>query len=377
MNVLLRAFALCLLLLAMTAQAADAPAAQPADPIRRELIDQLERDGYLNPAQAQEARQKYLGPGAQQVLGSSEPSFVQRFVTLANFFKLLAVILLLIWARGMLLRFAAGLWYLVALLPKEVYQASFLLLGLCLTIRPDWIWPSQAFYLALFGAFTNLMVLGWVIESHTALREALLRWFGTGLLATALASTLALLYFGALALAYQSQVFGFFAVVSLSSMLSFGMSYSPGVLTLHVRDKALASVVFGHLLVLLAYSAAQLSGHWPSPARVFETGLQYYATIALGTGFLIGASPFRFTPHRGAYLALFLLVLVAALAAYHLADFKVIGSILSVFGVLLALEWLGHLCWRSGFLRGSFIMGITLFAASLAAERFAGFLVWS
>ncbi|MBH9575430.1 hypothetical protein [Inhella proteolytica] len=372
MNILLRVLALCLLLIGAAAHATEAAPEQA----RQELIDQLERDGYLSPTQAQEVRQKYLGPQASQARSSNEPGLVQRFVTLANFFKLLAVILLLIWARGMLRRFAAGLWYVVALLPKEVYQASFLLLGLVLTIRPDSIWPSQAFYLALFGAFGNLMVLGWIIESHAALREALQRWFGTGLLATALSSTLALLYFGALALAYESQVFGFFAAVSLSSMLCFGMSYSPGLLTLHVRDKALAAVVLGHLLVLLAYSAARLSGHWPPVARVFDTGLQYYCTIAMGTGFLIGASPFRFMPRRLSYLALFLLVLGAALAAYHLADFKVIGSILSVFGVLLALEWLGHLCWRSGFLRGSFIMGITLFAASLAAERFAGFLVW-
>jgi hypothetical protein len=377
MSPLLRILTICgFLCLNLLGFSADAIAPTP-DQTRLELIQQLERDGLLSPAQAQQARQKYLGPEAIKAAAaaSAEPDLVERFVTLANIFKILGVVLLLVWAKGVLIGLAAGLWYLVAKVPKEVYQTVFLATSLSLTLVPEWIWPRQAFYLALFGAFANLMLVGWIIESHASFRERLERWVGTGFLATSLVSLFCLVYFSALALAYRSQVFGFFAAVSLSSMLSFGLSYSPRLLTLYFHERAMAAVVLGHLIVLATYCAARLLSRLPPEAALFEVGLQYYCTIAMGTGFLIAASPFSRKPEKLGYLVLFVAVLVVALAGYFLADLKVIGSIVSVFGVLLALEWLGHLSYRSGFLRGSFIMGVTLFAASLIAERFAGFLV--
>lgn len=187
------------------------------------------------------------------------------------------------------------------------------------------------------------------------------------------ASFWGMVYFGALTLAYQSQIFGFFAAICLSGILSFGMYYRPGVLTLFFNDKATGAVIWGHLVVLAAYSITKVMGLLPAQAGLFAIGLEYYCTIALGVGFLVGASPF--TRRSGGFLITFLVVFVAAMIGYYLYDLKVVGSIICVFAVLLFLEWIGYLSYKTGFLVGTFVCGIVLFVASLLMESFASFLV--
>lgn len=380
MRYLFAVLALCLGLFAMPSLAADAP--QTAGQVKLELLKQLEKDGYLSQKLALEAKLKYVDPKevsvplakpGDAVEASTQPSFFERYVTLANFFKLVAVVLLLVWASGFIAKCAKGLLFLIIAVPKEVYQTVLLSVTLTMTLRPELIWASQAFYLALFGAFANILLVGWVLESHPKLGEALAKIFKLGIPLASVASFWGMLYFGALAVAYQSQIFGFFAAVCLSGMLSFGMYYAPGVLTLFFNEKATGAVIWGHLLVLTAYCVAKVAGVLPAQAGLFAVGLQYYCTIALGVGFLVGAAPLA--KGRAGYLALFLAVFLAAMCGYHLYDLKVIGSIVCVFAVLLFLEWVGYLSYRAGFLAGTFVMGVLLYGASLVMENFASFLV--
>jgi hypothetical protein len=380
MKYLLSVLALWLGLFFTPAFAAETP--QTAGAVKLELIKQLESDGYLSQKLAQEAKTKYVNPAelavplAAKAVAENEPSFLERYFTLANFFKLVAILLLLVATSGFIAKLAAGLMFIIVQVPKEVYQTVFLGVSLTLTFFPELVWASQAFYLALFGAFANVMLFAWVIESHPKLQRALAQLFKLGLPPMSVASFWGMLYFGSLALMYQSQVFGFFAVVCLSGISSFGMYYRPGVLTLHFNEKATSAVVWGHLLVLAAYCAMKITGHLPVQADLFAIGLQYYCTIALGVGFLVGASPFgRFTGETGGFLLLFVVTLVLAIVGYHMYDLKVIGSILCVFGVLLALEWIGYLSYKSGFLMGTFVMGLVLYGGSLVMENFANFLV--
>jgi hypothetical protein len=380
MKYLFGVLALCLGLFFSPAFAADAP--QTAGQVKLELLKQLEKDGYLSQKLADEAKLKYVDPKEVSVplakpgnadAAKAEPSFYERYVTLANFFKLVAVVLLLVWASGFIAMFAKGLIFVIIAVPKEVYQTVFLALTLTMTLRPELLWASQAYYLVLFGAFANVMLAFWVIESHPKLEAALKQLFKLGIPPMSVASFWGMLYFGALAIAYQSQVFGFFAAVCLSGILSFGMYYSPGILTLFFNEKATGAVIWGHLVVLAGYSIAKVMGVLPAQVGLFAIGLQYYCTIALGVGFLVGASPFSKNP--GGFLAMFIAVFVAAMAGYYIYDLKVIGSIICVFAVLLFLEWVGYLSYKTGFLVGTFVMGIVLFVASLLMENFASFLV--
>ena len=59
-----------------------------------------------------------------------------------------------------------------------------------------------------------------------------------------------MIYFGVLAIVYQSSVFGFFSAVGLSGIFSFSLIYFPGLLVFYFKENKLASVVFGHIIVL-------------------------------------------------------------------------------------------------------------------------------
>jgi len=351
--------------------------------VKRELLDQLERDRYLTPQAAEAARAHYLGtddatPAAAidpVSAAAAQPSVWARYLSWTNFIKVAGVICLLVAFAGAIRRFGERLRYWIAQVPKEVYQSVLLALTLVCSLLPQALWAAQAYYLALFGVFANLLLLGWIVESHRAIWRFVAHLCRFGPPPASLVGALGVLYFGAFALLYQSQIFGFFAVVCLSSVLSFGVYYRPGVLTLYFHDKATAAVVLGHLIVLAVYAGLKIAALLPAAAGLFALGLEYYCTIALGVGFLVGASPYYKRRSVAAYLALFAGVLFAAVAGYFLFDLKVIGSIVCCFAALLALEWISYLSYRINFIVGTFAMGVALFSGALLLERYASFIV--
>jgi len=357
---------------------------QTVGEVKLELINNLQTDGFLSERLAQDAREKYVNPDDLRAKTTSlsasaeqaEPSFLDRYVSWSNAIKVAGVVLLLVAFSGWISQLASKVLFLIVAVPKELYQVVFLGATWTGLLAPSLLWPSQAFYLALFSAFANLSVLAWVVKSHPKLKVALEKLFSFGLPAMSVLSFFAMLYFGALALHYQSEIFGFFAAVALSGVFTFGMYYRPGVLILDFDEKATPAVVLGHLAVLAGYSVLAVQNLLPQQAQLFSVGLQYYCTIAMGVGFLVAASPFQGRKaHPAGFLVLFLVVLQAALFGYFMFDLKVIGSIVCVFAVLLTLEWVAHLSYRAGFLAGTFVMGVSLYLASLAMESFGNFIV--
>lgn len=352
-------------LMALLVNPAFADEAKTAGQVKLELLKQLEHDGYLSNKLANEAKEKYVDPqelsvplaAAASGAAKAQESFWDKYVSWTNFFKVVGGIMLLVAFGGTIARFAAWAAFLIIQVPKEVYQAVFLTASLTLTLAPGIVWASQAFYMALFGAFANVVLLAWVLETHDRLKAFLVNLFKLGIPPACVASFWGMLYFGALALAYQSQIFGFFAAVCLSGILSFAILYRPGVLMLFFHEKGTGAVVFGHLVVLATCAAMKVTGHLPAQTELFAVGLEHYCTIAMGVGFLVGASPFTRSQTAAGY------------------DLKVIGSILCCIGVLLALEWIGHLSYRAGFLFGTFLMGVVLYGGALLLERYAHLIV--
>ena len=309
---------------------------------------------------------------------AAESSLWARYLSWSSFFKIVGVILLLVAFASSIALFATSVMKLIVKVPKELYQTVFLGLSLTGTLWPEQVWASQAFYLALFCAFANVILSSWVAATHPQLEAWVVRLINgikLGIPFSSAVSFLGMLYFGALALAYQSEIFGFFAIVCLSGVLSFGLYYRPGVLTLHFREKALNAVVFGHLLVLLSYAGLKVSGHLPAQAAFFVAGLAYYCTIAMGVGFLVGASPGGRKSTAGFYLLLFSLVLFGAMFGYFFWDLKVIGSILCCIAVLLALEWIAYLSYQVNFVFCSLVLGVALYGGSLLLEAYGPYIV--
>ena len=346
--------------------------------VKLDLLKQLETDGFLSAKLAQEAKDKYVDPTQLTSPVTSETtsdSLWARYVSWVNFFKVAGVILLLIAFGGTLRNLVRGVWHLLVQVPPAVYQGTLLTVTITGTLRPELLWASQSFYVAMFCAFANLGLLCWVLATYEKLAKALAALFNLGIPVGSVLSFWGMLYFGALALGYNSQIFGFFAAVCLSGILSFGVYYMPGVLTLYFKEKALNAVVFGHLGILAGYAGLKITGTLPTQADVFVTGLEYYCTIGFAVGLLVGASPFFNRRESGLYGLVFVLSLLAAITGYFFYDLKVIGSILCSFFILLVLEWLTYWGFRGGVVIGSGILGGTLYSMSLLLERFGHLLV--
>ncbi len=366
----------------------------PPEQVKLELIQQMQADGLLSPAQAAEAKAKYVDPRAlgpavavsgasgvvptahapQALSGDAPNPWLSGQLSWTALLKLVAVAVLLVALAHVLGQ--RGLAFVRAV-PPGVYQAVLLAASLLLTFKPQWLWWSEWVYLAHFGAVATLLVLGWIVDAYPALRQWLGRLNLLGLNAATWKCIAAMLYFGALALLHHSQLFGVLAVVSLSAVLNFALAYGGGVLALTVRERGIATAVWGHLALLLLYVRLKVSGHLAPQAIWFAAGVEHYATVALGVGLFLATAPFIASPpaRRLAYLAVFAGVVVVASLGYHLFGLKVIGSIVGLFALLVALEWLGYLAYRAGFLLGTVIAGALLYGLALLVERFGGLVV--
>ncbi len=373
----LAALMMALFFMAAVASAQPTPQDQATATARLELLQKMQQDGFLTEKMAQEARLRYVDHGAVKAPVAKDPppaspSLWERYVSWVNFFKVTAVLLLLVAFSGAIARLGHRLKALILRVPTPVYQATLLSASVCGTFWRGDVLMAEAYYLRLFCVFSNLILLGWIVSSLPSLPrlkaflESLLK---KGFPLDVLACAASLLYFGSLALYNGSSLLGFIAVMCLSGVFSFGVCYAPGMLILFFERDRMAAVILGHLLVVGTYAGLKISGGLPPQSAVFAAGLEYYATVALGVGFLVAASPFR---QKGTsmfvYLGLFLLTLIAAITGYFFFDLKVIGTMMCFFGLLLALEWIGFLSHKAGFLPFAAIMGAVLYGIAMLLE---------
>lgn len=374
------------LMLVFALLASTAFAAEPAKTetqVKLELLKSLEKDGYLSNKLATEAKLKYIDASkvSAPVTTSSAKAeeegvmtMLSRYLSIAVIVKVVGVGLLLLAFGGTIRNIIAGVWHLLVKVPVEVYQVPMLAGSVYATVMAASIWPSQAFYVALLASIANLILLGWVLATHVKLVHFLAKLFNLGIPVSSVISFWLMLYFGVLAIHYQSQLFGFFAAVALSGVFTFGLYYSWGTLYLHFQKSALPAVVFGHLLVLIGYAILHAMNQLPEQAQYFAGGIEYYCSVALGVGLLVGASPWN-RDNAGLYVVIFLATIVAALVGYTMFDLTVIGSFIMCFALLFVLEWLMYLGYKSGVVVGSAIVGASLYGASLLMEQYSHLIV--
>lgn len=357
--------------------------------IKIEVISNLQKDGYLSDKMAKEVAQKYISVQDKQTNITTNSSIISdtkvqvtsstvnwtQYLSWVNAIKVVGVILLLLAFSGFIKMIVKNMWYLIAKVPVILYQTVFLTCTVFGTIFPEKVWASQYFYIALFCSFANIIVLGWIVTTYPKIQLVLAKLFNFGVPFQTVMSFWAMVYFGVLAISYQSSIFGFFAAVALSGILSFTMMYSPGVLFLHFRESALASLVFGHILVLAGYIAIYHSGFGMSYVQYFNAGIQYYCTIALGVGLLVGASPFYKTEKAFAYAFLFLIVFAFSFALYFFLGLPTIATILMIFFTLMFIEWFGYVGFKAGWVVGCATVGAMLYSTSLFLESYGAIIM--
>lgn len=376
------------------AQTSSTPSQAPTvGDIKSQVLSDLQKDGYLSEKMTKEVTQKYITPqdaktqiyfSVKDASTASDPVAVQKveaasswtqYLSLVNFIKVLAVILLLFAFSGVIKKIVLGLWIFIVIVPVIVYQSLFMLVSLYGTIFPEQIWASQAFYIALLCSFTNLMILGWIFATHPKLEQFIEKLFNLGIPVATVASFWAMIYFGTLAIVYQSSIFGFFAAVALSGIFSFTLIYTPGTLFLYFKENMMGAVIFGHMVVLALYVAIERSGVAMPYIGYFNAGIQYYCTIALGTGLLVAASPFYKTSQAAGYALLFVLVFFASIALYFFLGMTTMATIIMIFFALFFLEWVGYIGFKTNWIVGCGFVGGILYGTAVYMEKYAPMII--
>jgi hypothetical protein len=363
--------------------------------IKLGLISQMQKDGYIGSKTANEVVQKYVTQedikqypqdvSHQTLPNATKDSFTlsntwAQYFTLFNIIKVIGVAFLLFAFRGFITKMIVKYIKIIKKVPVEIYQTVLGIASVVGTIHPQWYWASQAFYVALFCSIANLVLLGWIAESHEKIAKAIIKFFNFGIPAETVASLLGVLYFGTLSIIHHSQIFGFMTAICISATFSFTMFYNVGVLFLYFKENALLAMIAGHLVVLGGYIALMHNDVVASYLVNFNAGIQYYCTIALGVALLVGASPFEFsrknTGETGFYVLLFIVLAVLAVVGYSFMDVQVMASIILCFFVLFLIEWVGYLGYQGGVIFGSFILGGSLYALALVLEHYSSLLVF-
>lgn len=355
---------------------------------KNQLLQQLQADGSLTQASAEKARATYIleedkarvitevkinAAVADATPAESENSWTQ-YLSLINFIKVLAVILLLVAFSGIIRNLIHRFWILITKVPVWIYQSGFLAATLYASIFPATIWASQFFYIALFGIFANLLIVVWILAWWDALRAKLEQLLDIGIPLISIVSFLLTIYFGAFAIMYQSSFLGFFAAVAVSGVFTFSLFYMPGVLFLQFKENALPAMVFGHLLVLAIYLTLLLLGVAGDNLVYFNAGIQYYCTLAMGIGLLVGSSPF-YKEASLFYFLTFIVVCAAATFLYFFANLTGMAIILYILFVLVFLEWIAYLGFKTGVITGLILIGGLLFAIALLLEKYASLII--
>lgn len=367
--------------------------------VKIHLISQMKQDGYLSEKMASEVANKYVlkedgltrissiseAEKSNSTISNTNTANANTHTSIAwsdyfswiNFLKVGGVILFLIAFSGIIRNIIEGVWHLIIKVPTIIYQIVLLAMTLFGTMYPEKIWVSQAFYVALFCSFANIVLLGWIVATYKFIEEWFEKIFKLGIPVPSILSFWGMIYFGVLAFMYHSTVFGFFAAICLSGVFSFGLYYMPGVLTLYFKENMLSAVVFGHILVLGLYGFMHAHGLYVEQMQYFNAGIQYYCTVALAVALLCGSSPFVKDKAVGLYVLMFIGIFFLASAGYFFWDMKVAASIIFCFFALFVIEWVGYLGYQGGLIVGSGLLGAVLYGGSLLLEKYSSMIILS
>lgn len=328
-------------------------------------LDNLVKDDLITEKSANEAKKKYvfdndsLQERMQEYFESNKTQTKQDTeVSLDEFnyfiavLKFIGAIFGLFLIRGLLKSLAEILMDVILSVPVHVYQIVILSLSIVLTFAPELIWESEAFYLAIVGSITNLLVLGWVAVTHPSLLKRLAKLFSLGISPFTIAGIYLGLYFGALALMYQSSFFGLLSVAAFVSATGFVIYQFAGGLALGVNDeKLLPIVIMTNGLAIGLYSFLSINGTTITGLEYFSVGIEYACSLALSICLLIGASPW-FSDEKSFVqnVALMILCTVLGFIGSTFYGLTVIGAFMNTVFVIWLLEWLGYLAFKKGFL---------------------------
>lgn len=345
--------------------------------VKENLISQMEKDGVISNKVAKESLGNYVKKedyenkiNSVNFQNENKSSWTD-FFSWINFIKIVAIILLLIAFSGFIKLIINKFWGFISSIPPIIYQALFLTISLIGTIAPQLISSTQSFYILLFCSIANILNLVWIANSYEHIIAPIIKKFALLKLPfETIVSAVLMVYFGFFAIEHQSKLFGFLSVVSLSSMLSFTIKYYPGVMILDFKEKMINSVIFGHLIVILAFAYMLNNSIMLEEIKYFNAGVQFYCTIALGVALIVASSPFYKIEQSLGYIVLFTLIAGLASIGYFFAQMQTSAIIVWIFFALMFIEWGGYIFSKLGGIAFLALSGISLYTLTMFLEKY-------
>lgn len=353
--------------------------------IKTNLIQEMTKDGFVPNEKSNEAIEKYVTKDdkltkvitPEDLKSAEKEGTWQSYLSLVNLIKLVAILLILVAFANVIKKIIMSCLVIIMAIPIIIYQLALLSLSLVFTFKPEIIWESQAFYLALVSSISNIIIVSWILTSYKQLEEFFEKLFKLGINPVLLALFYGSLYFGSYAYGYESQIFGFVTVILASFFFVVGLILLFDNIDDLKPEPAINFTLCVNIAVLIGYVFVRESEIFKNYFSYFTLGFEYFFT-ALISGILLSTT-FPETYVRKStsmfHVILFTALSVFSCFAYFMLDAKVIGSIvMSAYSIFL-LSWLVYASFKMHFIFGTAITGATLYGIALLLEKYGEYII--
>lgn len=362
---------------ALESATSDQPVPETITPgsIKHQLLDALQKNGTITPAQRKAATDKYITAADDTRFDRYvENTSWTRHVTWSLSLKLLGLLLLFVAMWGWLKAFARYFNGWLRKIPMPVYQGVLFSTSLAGLLFPQYIYASHAFDVALFCAFTTPLLLVWIFGTNPVLEKFIAIMFQNSIVGRYLLPSLGASYFLNVAMAYHSQILGVAAMWFLISI--------PYLLFSDAIKKFSDSWQQYYMNAIAAHLCITGMWLWLAPGstnpavEVLTVAATYYIPVAMCVLLTYAMSPWfsrRFTLHNVGHFGLFIMLAAASFSDVF-APMPAMNSMLMVTGVLTALFWIVDRSFSVGYLCGTFVTGTALYVLSLNIDTLRSWL---
>ncbi|MGF1729600.1 hypothetical protein [Photobacterium kasasachensis] len=356
-----------------------------------ETIENLADDGFITDRNAIDAKDKYVFSNedlkARMDASIAPASSAQidkeiswgEYIHFVNLLKFCAVMFLLVAFRGFVAHFISSIIGIIASIPSAVYQITLLMFSLLITIIPEVFWASETLYLALLGSIANLIILSWVGYDYHVTVNKIIRLISIGVKPHVLVPTYLALYFGSLAIWYQSNIFGVIAVACVLAAMGFVIIFSGLCVTMGVDDeRVLPTLILVNFITLLTYSLIIILGYSIPYLEYFTVGVEYLCSLVLGVCLLISTSPLY--KHSQFFTRAIIMMVVSgglSVCGSVFYSLDVIPQFINTFFMLFLLGWVVELTKKAGFIALCFVVGCALYGFAIMLERHPAYFITS
>lgn len=365
-----------------------ANAQQSTSDQRIQFTHELEQQSLITKEQSSNIRE-YIAKNSTEVTTHAKAEYASvdsgserltSLLTLSNALYICGAIFLFLSFSSFFTKIMRGCWEFIIKIPLILYQLFFLAFTGVFAFAPQVIWPTQSFYLAIFGSLSFLAVISWIVMYNPMFKRFLIKLKELGLTGGVGASAVMAFYFGYFSHTYNSLFFAFFTFIFI---LSFGFC-----LIYKVMDKLITSA--DHFtytsLLFLTYCVLATGAVWSAQGVSLQwleqiSGLVFKASLYLTPVVMAGVLSMHSTSLiRQFNVFTFLWFILAGACVYLYAVTPSLIIACSVFLILFMLwlfHWMVWFSFRVHFIIGSASIGLVLYGLGYFVQQYSHLVILS